>query len=99
MSEERISELEGELIKRNREIAKVRDDVHKAERKLEDAQMRNDDLLEKMADLDSEVTKKSNRIKDLEAQARMPRNSSARRRKLRACQQCLRQSPDPSIWL
>uniref|UniRef100_A0A7S4R5X6 Uncharacterized protein n=1 Tax=Alexandrium monilatum TaxID=311494 RepID=A0A7S4R5X6_9DINO len=61
-----VSELEAELIKRNREIAKVRDDVLKAERRLEEAQMRNDDLLEKAAVLDSEVTTKSKRISELE---------------------------------
>eukprot|EP00928_Gymnodinium_smaydae_P016722 TRINITY_DN16320_c0_g1_i1.p1 TRINITY_DN16320_c0_g1~~TRINITY_DN16320_c0_g1_i1.p1 ORF type:complete len:1135 (-),score=386.87 TRINITY_DN16320_c0_g1_i1:374-3778(-) len=59
------SELEGELIKRNREIAKVRDDVLKAERRLEETQMRNDDLLERVAELDAEVTKKNQRIAEL----------------------------------
>eukprot|EP00927_Polykrikos_kofoidii_P066542 TRINITY_DN62121_c0_g1_i1.p1 TRINITY_DN62121_c0_g1~~TRINITY_DN62121_c0_g1_i1.p1 ORF type:complete len:1139 (+),score=294.47 TRINITY_DN62121_c0_g1_i1:76-3492(+) len=60
------AELESELIKRNREIAKVRDDVLKVERRLEESQMRNDDLLEKVAELDMEVTKRSSRIAELE---------------------------------
>lgn len=60
-----VSELEAELIKRNREIAKVRDEVLKAERRLEDSQMRNDDLLEKLAEQDAEVTKKTTMIKEL----------------------------------
>lgn len=61
-----VSELEAELIKRNREIAKARDDVLKVERKLEDAQMRNDDLLEKLAELDGDNNKKSSAMRELE---------------------------------
>eukprot|EP00929_Paragymnodinium_shiwhaense_P035215 TRINITY_DN19040_c0_g1_i1.p1 TRINITY_DN19040_c0_g1~~TRINITY_DN19040_c0_g1_i1.p1 ORF type:complete len:1094 (-),score=417.05 TRINITY_DN19040_c0_g1_i1:277-3558(-) len=62
-----MAELEAELIKRNREIAKVRDETSKMERRLEDAQMRNDELLEKMAELDSIASTKTNRIAELEA--------------------------------
>jgi len=59
------AEMEAELIKRNREIAKVRDEVSKVERRLEESQMRNDELLEKVSDLDTEVTKRNLTIESL----------------------------------
>mmetsp|Transcript_287 Transcript_287/g.970 ORF Transcript_287/g.970 Transcript_287/m.970 type:complete len:1128 (+) Transcript_287:69-3452(+) len=49
------NELENELIKRNREIAHVKDEKLKLQHKIEDMQIRNDELLEKQADLDSQV--------------------------------------------
>lgn len=61
-----IAETEAELIKRNREIAKVRDEVLKLERRLDETRLRNDDLLEKVAELDSEVTRKTLVARDLE---------------------------------
>lgn len=61
-----VGELEAELIKRNREIAKVRDDALKLERRLEDAQMRNDDLLERVAELDAEKNQGMTKITELE---------------------------------
>ncbi|CAJ1359225.1 unnamed protein product [Effrenium voratum] len=60
------AELESELIKRNREIAKVRDDLIKQERRLQEARLRNDDLLERLAVLDAEVTTKTGQLKDSE---------------------------------
>eukprot|EP00913_Durusdinium_trenchii_P008544 g8023.t1 len=60
------AELEAELIKRNREIAKVRDEVIKLERRLHEASLRNDDLLEKVSVLDSEVTKKTTLLTESE---------------------------------
>lgn len=63
------AELEAELIKRNREIAKIRDEVLKAERRLEDAQLRNDDLLERVSVLDAEVTTKTKHVVELEHKA------------------------------
>lgn len=63
-----LADLEGELIKRNREIAKVRDDLLKTEKRYEECKMRNDDLLEKVSELDAEVTKKTTRIQELETQ-------------------------------
>eukprot|EP00929_Paragymnodinium_shiwhaense_P049248 TRINITY_DN24854_c0_g1_i1.p1 TRINITY_DN24854_c0_g1~~TRINITY_DN24854_c0_g1_i1.p1 ORF type:complete len:1136 (+),score=522.08 TRINITY_DN24854_c0_g1_i1:114-3521(+) len=61
-----VADMEAELIKRNREIMKVRDEVLKVEKRLEESQMRNDDLLEKVSELDAEVTKKTSRITELE---------------------------------
>lgn len=63
---EEKQEIEAELIKRNREIAKVRDDFLKLEKRLEESQMRNDDLLEKVSELDAEVNKKNATITELE---------------------------------
>jgi len=60
-------DVEAELIKRNREIAKVRDDLLKMEKRLEESHMRNDDLLEKVSELDGEVNKKNIQIAELEA--------------------------------
>jgi len=60
------SELEAELISRNRQIAKVRDEVLKLEKRLEESQLRNDDLLEKNAELDADVTTKTKQCTELE---------------------------------
>eukprot|EP00435_Cladocopium_sp_Y103_P026909 s1056_g6.t1 len=63
------AELEAELIKRNREIAKVRDELIKQERRLQETLLRNDDLLEKVSVLDSEVTKKTTLLNESERKA------------------------------
>jgi len=60
------SELEAELITRNRQIAKVRDEVLKLEKRLEESQLRNDDLLEKNAELDADNTNKTRTVAELE---------------------------------
>lgn len=61
-----VEELEAELMKRNREIAQVRDQLNKMTQKHDDVRDRNDDLLSKTADLDAEVTKKTNQVDELE---------------------------------
>jgi len=63
------SQVEAELIQRNREIAKVRDEVLKIEKRLSDAQIRNAELLEKNAELDGEATKLNLRNAELDARA------------------------------
>eukprot|EP00930_Biecheleria_cincta_P080868 TRINITY_DN6937_c0_g2_i3.p1 TRINITY_DN6937_c0_g2~~TRINITY_DN6937_c0_g2_i3.p1 ORF type:complete len:417 (+),score=125.33 TRINITY_DN6937_c0_g2_i3:29-1279(+) len=65
-----VSDLEVELIQRNREIAKTRDEVIKGQKRISELQMRNDDLLEKVAELDGEVTKKSVLMEEIQGKAR-----------------------------
>eukprot|EP00929_Paragymnodinium_shiwhaense_P076315 TRINITY_DN39213_c0_g1_i1.p1 TRINITY_DN39213_c0_g1~~TRINITY_DN39213_c0_g1_i1.p1 ORF type:complete len:692 (-),score=240.81 TRINITY_DN39213_c0_g1_i1:118-2193(-) len=76
------SAFEAELIKRNREVASLREEMFRTERRFEETQMRNDELLERAADKDAEIAKRDGTIKTLAAEvARLQgsQNSAAER--------------------
>jgi len=63
-----LQSLELELVRRNREIAQVRDAVRRREIENEDWKSRNGELLSRLAELDGELTKARNRAGVLEEQ-------------------------------
>lgn len=61
-----VQAIEAELIQRNREIAKIRDQLRKRENEVIDWKARNDDLVVKVAELDAESTKHKTRAIEAE---------------------------------
>lgn len=64
-----MSDAQALLVKRNREIAEIRDESVRTEEELESLQVQNKDLLEFTSNLDSEVVRQSARAAAAEAQA------------------------------